>query len=92
MNNTIKIINTSNNPNPEYKTKGSSGMDVRAFLAETVEIEPLNRALIKTGVFIEMDETLREYLRTKRDVSERGHKKEDIQKQLKVKIQPRHLF
>jgi dUTP pyrophosphatase len=58
MNNTIKIINTSNNPNPEYKTKGSSGMDVRAFLAETVEIEPLNRALIKTGVFIEMDETL----------------------------------
>ena len=35
--------------------------------------------------YIEMDETLREYLRTKRDVSERGHKKEDIQKQLKLR-------
>ena len=35
--------------------------------------------------YIEMDETLREYLRTKRDVSERGHKKEDIQKQLNLR-------
>ena len=58
MEHTIKIINNSNNPNPEYKTAGSSGMDLRAYLGDSVEIEPLSRALIKTGLFIEMDDTL----------------------------------
>lgn len=58
MENTIKIINNSNNPNPEYKTAGSSGMDLRAYIGDPVEIEPLSRALIKTGLFIEMDDTL----------------------------------
>jgi len=58
MNHTIKIINNSNNPNPEYETKGSSGMDVRAYLGEPLEIEPFGRALVKTGLFIEMEETL----------------------------------
>lgn len=58
MDNMVKIINTSNNPNPEYKTTGSSGMDVRAFIGESIEIEPLNRALIKTGIFLEMNESL----------------------------------
>jgi dUTP pyrophosphatase len=58
MEHTIKIINNSNNPNPEYKTAGSSGMDLRAYLGDPVEIEPLSRALIKTGLFIEMDDTL----------------------------------
>ena len=58
MENTVKIINTSNNPNPEYKTSGSSGMDVRAFVVESVEIAPLSRALIKTGLFLEMSEAL----------------------------------
>ena len=51
MENMVKIINTSNNPNPEYKTSGSSGMDVRAFVIESVEIAPLDRALIKQGCF-----------------------------------------
>ena len=58
MENMVKIINTSNNPNPEYKTTGSSGMDVRAFVAGSIEIAPLSRALIKTGLFLEMNETL----------------------------------
>jgi dUTP pyrophosphatase len=58
MENMVKIINTSNNPNPEYKTSGSSGMDVRAFIGSSVEIAPLDRALIKTGLFLEMNETL----------------------------------
>lgn len=58
MENMVKIINTSNNPNPEYKTTGSSGMDVRAFVAGSIEIASLSRALIKTGLFLEMNETL----------------------------------
>jgi len=58
MSMTVKIINKSNNPNPEYKTSGSSGMDVRAFISSPLEIESLNRALVKTGLFIEMDESI----------------------------------
>ena len=51
----VKIINQSNNPVPEYKTLGSSGMDVRAFTPEKICIKPLERALIKTGLFLEME-------------------------------------
>ena len=58
MSMTVKIINKSNNPNPEYKTSGSSGMDVRAFISAPLEIESLNRALVKTGLFVEMDESI----------------------------------
>jgi len=58
MSQVVKIINTSNNPNPEYKTTGSSGMDVRAFLNEPITIQPLDRELIKTGLFLEMDSAI----------------------------------
>jgi len=58
MSQTVKIINTSNNPNPEYTTTGSSGMDVRAFIDEPITIQSLDRALIKTGLFIEMDNSI----------------------------------
>lgn len=58
MNQIVKIINTSNNPNPEYKTTGSSGMDVRAFIDEPLTILPLDRALIKTGLFLEMENSI----------------------------------
>lgn len=51
---TVKIINQSNNPLPAYATEGSSGMDVRAFINETVTLQPLERALIPTGLFIEL--------------------------------------
>jgi dUTP pyrophosphatase len=51
---TVKIINHSNNPLPTYATEGSSGMDVRAFINETVTLQPLERALIPTGLFIEL--------------------------------------
>jgi dUTP pyrophosphatase len=51
----VKIINQSTNALPEYKTVGSSGMDVRAFTSETVFIKPLERSLIKTGLFLEMN-------------------------------------
>jgi dUTP pyrophosphatase len=51
---TVKIINQSNNPLPAYATEGSSGMDIRAFINETVTLQPLERALIPTGLFIEL--------------------------------------
>jgi dUTP pyrophosphatase len=50
----IKIINHSPNPLPEYATIGSSGMDIRASLKEPKTLQSLERALIPTGLFIEL--------------------------------------
>lgn len=52
----IKIINKSNNPLPTYSTERSAGMDLRAFLSQDVILKPLQRALIPTGLFIELPE------------------------------------
>lgn len=51
---TIKIINTSGHPLPSYETHASAGMDLRANLSEPITLKPLERALIKTGIFIEL--------------------------------------
>ncbi|MEZ4875697.1 MAG: dUTP diphosphatase [Flavobacteriaceae bacterium] len=51
---TIKIINTSNHPLPHYETEASAGMDLRAHLEKEIVLKPLERALIKTGLFIEL--------------------------------------
>lgn len=51
---TIKIISTSNHPLPSYETRASAGMDLRANLAEPIVLKPLERALVKTGLFIEL--------------------------------------
>jgi dUTP pyrophosphatase len=50
----IKIINHSANPLPEYATSGSSGMDIRASLEEAKTLQSFERALIPTGLFIEL--------------------------------------
>jgi dUTP pyrophosphatase len=50
----IKIINKSANPLPEYATAGSSGMDIRANLDEPQVLQPFERVLISTGLFIEL--------------------------------------
>jgi dUTP diphosphatase len=50
----IKIVNTSANPLPQYATKGSSGMDIRASLDIPVSLQPLERTLIPTGLFVEI--------------------------------------
>ena len=50
----IKIINTSEHDLPAYETLASAGMDLRAQLSEPVTLQPLGRALIKTGLFIEL--------------------------------------
>lgn len=50
----VKIINTSNNPLPSYETFASAGMDLRAYIPETITLKPFERVLIKTGLFIEL--------------------------------------
>ncbi len=50
----LKIVNKSNNELPHYATEGSSGLDLRAFLEESITLQPLERALIPTGIFVEI--------------------------------------
>lgn len=50
----IKIINKSNHPLPSYETIASAGMDLRAATDGPSTLKPLQRALIKTGLFIEL--------------------------------------
>lgn len=48
----VKIINKSHHPLPQYATPQSAGMDLRANLSEAVTLQPLQRALIPTGLFM----------------------------------------
>lgn len=50
----IKVVNKSNHPLPHYETEASAGMDLRANLEKSVQLKPLERALIKTGLFMEL--------------------------------------
>jgi dUTP pyrophosphatase len=52
----FNIINKSNNPLPEYATEGSSGMDIRAFIDGPIVLSPMERALVPTGLFVELTE------------------------------------
>ena len=52
----VKVINQSPNELPGYTTVGSAGMDLRANLSEQIVLEPLERQLIPTGLFIELPE------------------------------------
>jgi dUTP pyrophosphatase len=51
---TLKIINQSKNPLPAYSTAGASGMDLRANIEEDITLAPLQRALVATGLFVEI--------------------------------------
>ena len=53
---TIKVINRSNNELPAYASTGSSGMDLRADLPESLTLAPMQRTLIPTGLFLEIPE------------------------------------
>ncbi len=52
----VKIVNHSKHDLPKYETSASAGMDLRANLDEPVRMEPLERKLIPTGLFIELPE------------------------------------
>lgn len=50
----VKVINRSRHALPGYETEAAAGMDLRADLETPVELKPLERALIPTGLFIEL--------------------------------------
>lgn len=50
----IKIINTSGHSLPEYATQGSAGLDLKANLESPITLQPMERAIIPTGIFIEL--------------------------------------
>jgi len=52
----LEIVNKSNNPLPKYATIQSAGMDLCAFIPEDIELKPLGRALISTGIYIALEE------------------------------------
>ena len=52
----VKIVKNSDHELPEYKTSGSAGMDLRAYLESSIILEPGERKLIPTGLQIELPE------------------------------------
>ena len=50
----VKIVNKSPNALPAYSTELSAGMDLRAWLSEPVVLQPMERTLIPTGIYIEL--------------------------------------
>lgn len=52
----IKIVNKSKHPLPSYATPGSAGLDLRANIDETICLQPHERALVPTGIYLELPE------------------------------------
>lgn len=50
----IKIVNKSNHPLPHYGTEAAAGVDLRANIETPITLKPLERTLVKTGLFIEL--------------------------------------
>ena len=50
----VKIINRSENALPQYETSGSAGLDLRANIDTAIQLAPLERVLVPTGLFIEL--------------------------------------
>ena len=50
----IKVINNSQHLLPTYETIASAGLDIRANLTDSITLKPLERALVKTGIFLEI--------------------------------------
>ncbi len=50
----VKIINTSAFPLPAYESDLAAGIDLRAAISEPITLQPLERILVKTGLFLEL--------------------------------------
>ncbi|MBB6111358.1 deoxyuridine 5'-triphosphate nucleotidohydrolase [Mucilaginibacter lappiensis] len=62
---TIRIINKSKNSLPAYETAHAAGMDLRADIEEQVQLKPMERKLIPTGLFIELPEGFEAQIRSR---------------------------
>lgn len=51
----VKVINKSGYPLPSYQTAGSAGLDLQAVLEDSISLKPLERALVKTGLYIALE-------------------------------------
>ncbi|MFN7325414.1 MAG: dUTP diphosphatase [Chitinophagales bacterium] len=52
----VKIVNHSPYPLPSYATSGSAGMDLQAFLEAPITLQPMERTLVPTGLYLELPE------------------------------------
>ena len=52
----VKIINKSKNELPKYETLFSAGIDLRASLEESIVLKPFQRLVVKTGLFISLQQ------------------------------------
>lgn len=59
----VQIVNKSHHPLPNYATIGSSGMDIRAFMDAPIILQPFERSLIPTGLYISIPEHLEVQIR-----------------------------
>jgi dUTP pyrophosphatase len=50
----VQIINKSKHATPAYETEGAAGMDLRANIEESITLKPLERTIVKTGLFISL--------------------------------------
>lgn len=65
----VKLINKSAHPMPEYQTTGSAGMDIRVWLAEAVTLQPMERRLMPTGLYMELPEGYEAQIRPRSGLS-----------------------
>lgn len=65
----VKVVNKSHHPLPSYKTEGSCGMDLRANLDEAKTLNPLERAMIPTGLFFEIPKGIEGQVRARSGLS-----------------------
>ncbi|RNC92238.1 MAG: dUTP diphosphatase [Allomuricauda sp.] len=59
----VNIVNKSEHPLPHYETQASAGMDLRANISESITLKPLERVIVKTGLFIELPKGLEAQVR-----------------------------
>jgi dUTP pyrophosphatase len=52
----VQIVNKSHHPLPQYATSGASGLDLRAFLSVPILLQPMERILVPTGLYLAMPE------------------------------------
>ena len=65
----VNIINRSHHPIPQYQTSGSAGMDLCAFIPETIVLQPMQRLLVPTGLFIELPQGFEAQIRPRRGMA-----------------------
>ena len=59
----VRIVNKSKHPLPEYSTRHSAGMDLRANLEAPMVLKPMERCMVPTGLFIELPENYEAQIR-----------------------------